>query len=85
MEKRINVNDFDKIAKKLMEMKATAEAEGTEEAWNAYAFERDGWDGPSMGVDFNEDTGKFTLAEGYIADEDGWVVLRDAVSGPDAQ
>ena len=38
MGKRINVNDFDKIAKKLMEMKAAAEAEGTEEAWNAYAF-----------------------------------------------
>ena len=41
MGKRINVNDFDKIAKKLMEMKAAAEAEGTEEAWNAYAFERE--------------------------------------------
>lgn len=85
MAKRINVNDFDKIAKELMDLKAAAEAEGTEEAMKKYEFERDGWDGPGMGVDFNEDTGKFTLATGYIADKDGWVVLRDSVTGPGAK
>lgn len=36
----------------------------------------------AFGVDYDEDTGKFTLAEGYIADENGWVVERDAVTGP---
>ena len=73
MAAKINVNDFDRIAAELQALKAAAEAEGTEEAWNKYAFTRDGYD---------EDTGKFTLAEGYIADENGWVVERDAVTGP---
>ena len=82
MAAKINVNDFDRIAAELQALKAAAEAEGTEEAWNKYAFTRDGYDGPGVGVDYDEDTGKFTLAEGYIADENGWVVGRDAVTGP---
>lgn len=61
MAAKINVNDFDKIAAGLQALKAAAEAEGTEEAWQKYEFTRDGYDGPGVGVDYNEDTGKFTL------------------------
>ena len=82
MAAKINVNDFDKIAAELQALKAAAEAKGTEEAWNKYESTRDGYVGPGVGVDYDEDTGKFTLAEGYIADENGWVVERDAVTGP---
>lgn len=48
MAAKINVNDFDRIAAELQALKAAAEAEGTEEAWNKYAFIRDGYDGPGV-------------------------------------
>ena len=72
MAAKINVNDFDRIAAELQALKAAAEAEGTEEAWQKYEFTRDGYDGPGVGVDYDEDTGKFTLAEGPMLRATSW-------------
>lgn len=39
--------------------------------------------GPSVGLVYNYDTGELSLAEGWIWDNDGYLVKRDDVTGPD--
>lgn len=38
--------------------------------------------GPAVGLTWDEDTEKLELAEGYIFDNDGNIVLLDDVTGP---
>ncbi len=42
----------------------------------------DNYTGPAVGLIWNEDAEKLELAEGYIFDNDGNVVLLDDVTGP---
>ena len=41
--------------------------------------------GPGVGLIWDEDTGKLRLADGWIFDDNGDIVEKDAVTGPGAQ
>ena len=75
MRKVLNVKDIERMEKEL------AEAKGTD----GYESLRDSYEGPDTGLDYDEDTGKLKIAEGWIADENGNIVPRDEVTGPGAE
>ena len=66
-----------------MEMKIKAEIveRGTSECKEVEAL-IDNYTGPAVGLVWNENSEKLELAEGYIFDDDGNVVLLDDVTDP---
>lgn len=68
----INVNDFAKIEAKL----------AFEKGREGYEALRDTYEGPDTGVDYDEETGKLSIAAGWTTDKHGNVVRKDEVTGP---
>lgn len=62
-------------------IKAEIAERGTSECKEVEAL-IDTYIGPATGLVWDEDTEKLELAEGYIFDNDGNVVLLDDVTGP---
>lgn len=75
MRNVINVKEIEKMEAEL------AEAKGTER----YEALRDKYEGPDVGLDYDENTGKIHIAEGWTTDENGDIVRQDDVTGPGAQ
>ena len=72
MRNVINVKEIEKMEAELSAAKGT----------DCYEKLRDKYEGPGVGLDYDEDTGKLRIAEGWIADENGNIVPRDEVTGP---
>lgn len=66
MTNKVNVKLFESRAKRLKETKA-----GNPDLYEKMLAS---WEGPALGVDYLEDEGKFVIAHGWHADENGDVV-----------
>ena len=69
------------IPKLEAEIKALIKAEGSDETKSVEDLVSE-YTGPSTGLIYNTETGKLELAEGYVFDANGDVVLLDDITGP---
>lgn len=70
----VNKKDIPKMEAELNAAKGT----------DCYEKLRDKYEGPGVGLDYDEESGKLHIAEGWTADPDGNIVPVDSVTGPGA-